>query len=163
MLFVHVQVYQKQKFEFDQRHPVLLPSSNYFTKRLILYTHDKVCHAGVEFTLTELRLKYWIIKDRETVRKIINPCVTCKKVQGKVLRPPPTPALPEYRVCVEFPIQVTGFDFAGPLFVKDIFSKSSDVNKCFILIFTCATSRFTYLELSHLFRVVCRHDFCFIY
>ena len=47
-----------------------------------------------------------------------------------------------------FSFQVTGFDFAGPLFVKDIYSKSSDVNKCFILIFTCATSRFTYLELS---------------
>ena len=88
MLFVHVQVYQKQKFEFDQRHPVLLPSSNYFTKLLILYTHGKVCHAGVESTLTELRLKYWIIKGQQTVRKIIKPCVTCKKIQGKVLRPP---------------------------------------------------------------------------
>ena len=137
-----------EKFEFDQRHLVLLPSSNYFTKLLILYTHDKVCHAGVESTLTELRLKYWIIKGRQTVQKVVSPCVTCKKVQGKVLRPPPTPALPEYRVCAEFPFQVTGFDFAGPLFVKDIYSKSSDVNKCFILIFTCATSQFTYLELS---------------
>ena len=48
-----------EKFEFDQRHPVLLPSSNYFTKLLILYTHDKVCHAGVESTLTELQLKCW--------------------------------------------------------------------------------------------------------
>ena len=47
-----------------------------------------------------------------------------------------------------FSFQVTGFDFAGPLFVKDIYSKSSDVNKSFILIFTCAKSRFTYLELS---------------
>ena len=137
-----------EKFEFDQRHLVLLPSSNYFTKLLILYTHDKVCHAYVESTLTELRLKYWTIKGRQTVRKIINPCVTCKKVQGKVLRPPPTPALPEYRVCAEFPFQVTGFDFAGPLFVKDIYSKSSDVNKCFIMVFTCAASLFTYLELS---------------
>ena len=43
-----------EKFEFDQRHPVLLPSSNYFTKLLTLYTHDKVCHAGVESTLTKL-------------------------------------------------------------------------------------------------------------
>ena len=56
--------------------------------------------------------------------------------------------LPEYWVCAEFPFQVTGFHFAGPLFVKDIYSKSSDVNKCFILIFTCATSQLTYLELS---------------
>ena len=37
---------------------------------------------------------------------------TCKKVQGKVLRPPSTSALPEYRVCAEFPFQITGFDFA---------------------------------------------------
>ena len=64
------------------------------------------------------------------------------------MRPPPTPALPEYRVCAEFPFQVTGFDFAGLLFVKGIYSKSSDVNKCFILIFTCAANRFTFLELS---------------
>ena len=37
---------------------------------------------------------------------------TSKKVQGKVLRPPSTSALPEYRVCAEFPFQITGFDFA---------------------------------------------------
>ena len=47
-----------EKFEFDQRHPVLLPSSNYFTKLLILYTHDEVCRAGIESTLTKLRLKH---------------------------------------------------------------------------------------------------------
>ena len=139
-LYVHFHVYQKQKNPNLIKDIQFLPSSNYFTKLLILYTHYKVCHAGVESTLTELRLKYWIIKGRQTVGKIINPCVTCKKVQGKVLRSPPTPALPEYRVCAEFPFQVTGFDFAGPLFVKDIYSKSSDVNKCFILIFTCAPS-----------------------
>ena len=68
-------------------------------------------------------------------------------VQGKVLRPPPTVALPEYWVCAEFPFQLTGFDFAGPLFVKDIYCKRFDVNKCFVLVFTCATSRFTSLEL----------------
>ena len=44
---------ETEKFEFDQRHPVLLPSSNYFTELLILYVQDKVCHAGVESTLTE--------------------------------------------------------------------------------------------------------------
>ena len=111
---------------------------------MILYTQDKVCYAGVEWQ----KVKVKIIKGRQTVRKIIGPCVKCKKVQWKVVRLPPTPALPEYRVYAEFPFQVIGFDFAGPLFVKDIYSKSPEVNKCFILIFTCATSRFTYLELS---------------
>ena len=44
---------ETEKFEFDQRHPVLLPSSNYFIELLILYVQDKVCHAGVESALTE--------------------------------------------------------------------------------------------------------------
>ena len=72
----------------------------------------------------------------------------CKKVQKMALKPPPTPVLSEYRVCAEFPFQVTGFDFAAPLLVKGICSKSYNVNKCFILIFlifTCVTSHFIYL------------------
>ena len=92
--------------------------------------------------------KYWIIKGRQTVQKTINSCVISKKVNGKVLRPLPTASLPDYRVCAEFPFQFTGFGFAGPLFVKGICSKSYDVNKCFIFIFTCASNRYTYLELS---------------
>ena len=44
--------------------------------------------------------------------------MTCKKVQRNVLRLPPTTWLPEYRVCAEFPFQVTGLDFAGPLLLK---------------------------------------------
>ena len=65
-----------EKFEFDQRHPASLPSSNYFTKLLILYTHDKACQAGAKPKLTELRLRFWI-KAQQTIRKIINPCITC--------------------------------------------------------------------------------------
>ena len=68
VLFVHVHVYQTQKklnLIKDIRFYYL--PSNYFTKLLILYTHDKACHAGVESTLTELQLKYWIIKGRQTV------------------------------------------------------------------------------------------------
>ena len=91
-----------------------------FTK-LFVYIHYKVCYAGVESTLTELRLKYWVIKFQETIRKIINPGVPYKKVQGNILRPQPAPALHQYRVCIEFPFEVSGFDFTGPLFVEDIF------------------------------------------
>ena len=92
-----------EKIDFNQGHPVVpssvLPLSNHFTKHLILYKHNKVCHGDVDSTLIELLLKYWIIKGGQTVWKIINPCVTYKKVYRKVLRPPTTPSLPEYLVC----------------------------------------------------------------
>ena len=57
----------REKFDFGQRHLILLPLSNYFTKLLMLFTHDKVYHAGVESTFTELRLNYWIIEGRQSV------------------------------------------------------------------------------------------------
>ena len=95
-----------EKFEFYQfyyLHLIILQNLWYY-----IATNDKVCHEGVESTLTKFRLKYWIIKGRQTVRKIIKPCVTCKKVQGKVLRPPHTSVM--CRI-----VYVQNFHFKSPV------------------------------------------------
>ena len=47
--------------------------------------------------------------------------MTFKKVQGKLLWPPHTLSFTEYRVYSEFLFPVTGFGFAGPALVRDIF------------------------------------------
>jgi hypothetical protein len=39
-----------------------------------------------------------------------------------------------------------GIDFAGPLYVKDIYRRV-DMNKCYIAVFTCASTRAIHLEL----------------
>ena len=65
---------------------LILPYS--LTHRILnLYTGNKVCQGGTDITLTKIRLKYWLIKSRQTVRQIISPCVSCEG--GEVLRPPP--------------------------------------------------------------------------
>ena len=38
-------------------------------------------------------------------------------------------------------------DFAGPMYVKDVFSKNGDLNKVYIALFTCAATRAVHLEL----------------
>lgn len=38
-------------------------------------------------------------------------------------------------------------DFAGPMYVRDIFAKGGGMNKVYIALFTCATSRAVHLEL----------------
>ena len=40
-----------------------------------------------------------------------------------------------------------GLDYAGPLFTRDIFGKTREKFKSYILIFTCAATRNTHLEL----------------
>ena len=39
-----------------------------------------------------------------------------------------------------------GVDFAGPLYVRDIYDKSKRMHKCYIALFSCANTRALHLE-----------------
>ena len=132
---------------FDTRFPMLLPRSHYFTKLVILKCHDQVMHNGVAETLVQLRSRYWIVKGRQTVKSIINKCVVCKKLEGRPYGTPPASQLPRFRLSDEFAFTSIGVDFAGPVYVKDIYHKSADMNKAYIVLYTCASSRAVHLDL----------------
>ena len=81
------------------------------------------------------------------MKKVLSECIICKIVQGKTLLPPSTAKLPEYRLYFEYHFENVGLDYAGPLFTRDIFGNSGKTFKSYILIFTCAATRNTHLEL----------------
>ena len=132
---------------FDTRFPMLLPRSHYFTKLVILKCHDQLMHNGVAETLVQLRSRYWIVKGRQTVKSIINKCVECKKLEGRPYGTPPASQLPRFRLSHKFAFTSIGVDFAGPVYVKDIYHKSADMNKAYIVLYTCASSRAVHLDL----------------
>ena len=94
--------------------------------------HEDVHHCGAATTLNKLRQTYWIIKRRqtvkkvlskckickivqgktllplltETVKKVLSKCIICKIVQGKTLLPLLTAKLPEYRLYFEYPFEM---------------------------------------------------------
>ena len=72
-------------------------------------------------------------------------------MEGKSYDYPKLPPLPSCRVSRDFAFAYTGIDYAGPLYVKNIFSKykdfSASVFKCWIALFTCANSRSVFLDL----------------
>ncbi|GBM17523.1 hypothetical protein AVEN_198026-1 [Araneus ventricosus] len=127
-------------FEFSEKHPCLLPYKDQFSQLVILDSHNKLLHAGVEATLTQIREKFWIIKGRQCVKSILNRCSLCKRYK---VRPgtQETAPLPPDRVLMSPPFSVTGLDYAGPFFTKG----SND--KHYLLLFTCATTRALHLEL----------------
>ncbi|XP_068704703.1 uncharacterized protein [Montipora foliosa] len=132
---------------YDTRFPILLPRSQYFTKLVILKCHDQVMHNGVAKTLVQVRSRYWIVKGRQTVKSIINKCVLCKKLEGRPYGTPPTSQLPGFRLSDEFVFTSIGVDFAGPVYFKDIYHKSDDMNKAYIVLYTCASSRAVHLDV----------------
>lgn len=63
----------------DVKHPILLPCKHEFTDLLVSNTHRRLMHGGVQATLTELRARFWIIKGRQTVKRITNKCLPCRR------------------------------------------------------------------------------------
>ena len=128
--------------------PIALPSDGHISKIIILDAHESVLHSRVNSTLNRVRSRFWIIRGRQTVKKVIKPCVLCKWFQGHTLKPRPIADLPSYRVCSEHPFDTTEIDCTGPLLVKDVYTEGSGMNKSYILLFTCATARSVHLELT---------------
>ena len=125
---------------------MLLPRSHYFTKLVIFKCHDQVMHNRVAETLDQLRSRYWIVKGRQTVKSIINKCILCKKLEGRPYGKAPASQLSRFRLSDEFVFTSTGVDFAGRVYVKEIYHKCAYMNKAYIVLYTCASSGAVHLD-----------------
>ncbi|KRY03752.1 hypothetical protein T12_16115, partial [Trichinella patagoniensis] len=79
----------------ERKHPILLPSTHPVVMLLIKRVHERSLHAGTEQTLTDLRQRFWVLKGRSSVKRIVRQCRI-------------------YRVTVAAPFERIGIDFAGP-------------------------------------------------
>ena len=125
--------------------PILLPSNNHFTRLIVLKAHRIVCHQGINDTLAQVREQYWIVRGRQVVKKLIRPCITCKKLQGQPYNLPTMAPLPQARLSQGECFSIVGLDFAGPLQVKG--STKGTTKPIYICIFTCANVRAVHFEV----------------
>ena len=124
--------------------PTYLPGGP-FAEKLIVHIHNQIMHFGTASTMASVRESWWIPKLRAKVKKVINKCNVCKVFSTKPYGVPSTSSLPEYRTEGSRPFEVTGVDFAGPLSYK---VSKKEQGKCYVIIFTCASSRAVHLEVA---------------
>ena len=129
------------------KRPVLLLSRHHFTQPVIQEGHKAVHHNGVRDTLNCIRERFWILRVRESMKRVIKQCVICKKLEGKPFRTPKTPHLPAARVGDAPPFAHTGIDFAGLLCTASNSDKKTESSKVYVCLYTCASSRAVHLEL----------------
>ncbi|GBN84617.1 hypothetical protein AVEN_189050-1 [Araneus ventricosus] len=130
---------QKSDFNFHEKHPLILPSKSRFSQLLISREHQRLHHAGVSETLTQIREKFWILCGRQTVKSCLNKCLICRRFKvrrGNQIMAP----LPENRIQAIYPFENVGIDFAGPLYTRN-------TDKAYIALFTCAVTRAIHLEV----------------
>ena len=136
----------------SSKFPILLPPRHPFVNLLVKQAHDLVKHSGINATLTTLRERLWILRGRETVKKIIRRCVVCRRYETTPCKPTHFADLPDNRVSEDPPFTHVGLDFAGPLYVNEPRTSSgntsADSNKVYVCLFTCASTRAVHLELT---------------
>ena len=139
----------KANLLYEMKHPALLYSNHHVTELIVTNCHVRVKHNGVKETLAELRTRYWLIRGRQVVKRIIFSCVCCKKLEGKPYQNPPAGDLPSFRLEDELAFTNVGVDFAGPLFIKVSKDQASPMVKgihciVYLCIQPCCSSRISY-------------------
>ena len=135
-------------FRINSKYPILLPKNHKLTLLIIYNAHEKVGHDGVSETLTEIRSEFHIQKCRQLIRKLIYQCNTCRKYEGKNYNYPPPPDLPESRLKQNCSFYNIGIDYAGPVYVYNVYNKNNELFKAWISLITCQSSRAVYLDLA---------------
>ena len=137
------------KIPFDMKAPIYLNREHKLVDILVYYSHLKVLHRGVKQTLTEFRSNYWVTRGRSLVKKLLRPCSTCKKLNARSYYYPQHSNLPKLRFDDRFPFSSTGVDYLGPLYCYPVYGGKKTVNRAYMALFTCASTRAVSLEVVH--------------
>ncbi|KRX98369.1 hypothetical protein T4E_7728, partial [Trichinella pseudospiralis] len=124
------------------KHPILLPDKHPITMAIIRRYHLRQLHCGCESTLATLRQRYWILRGRREMKGVIYACPCCRRIESRAFASKMAP-LPADRIRVTRPFENTGLDIAGSFFTR----LGKKVNKNYICLFTCMTTRAVHLEV----------------
>ena len=73
---------QHADLSYGQTHPIILDQSHRYSELVVEECHIVVGHNEVKETLTELRSKYWIVRGRQCIRRILKQCRVCRRLES---------------------------------------------------------------------------------
>lgn len=74
---------QHSDFSFREQHPYVLPANHRYSELLVQHCHERVMHSGVRDTLVQMRERYWVLKGRQLVKRVVSHCYICRRLKVK--------------------------------------------------------------------------------
>ncbi|CAM4658376.1 unnamed protein product [Leuciscus chuanchicus] len=134
--------------DLQEKFPLIVPGRSHAAKLLVEYYHDRVKHQGRVFTDSAIRnAGYWIVDVRKLINTIVQKCVVCNKLRGKVTEQKMAD-LPIDRLSTEPPFTHVGLDVFGPWTVVTRHTRGGQAqSKRWAVLFTCMSIRAIQIEL----------------
>ncbi|GFV87179.1 integrase catalytic domain-containing protein [Trichonephila clavipes] len=128
------------------KHPAILPKGSKLSKLYFNSLYTRLFHVGPQGLLNAVRQKVWPLSGRSIARKTIHQCVTCFKSRP-ILSSQNMCNLPRERVNISSPFTIAGLDLCGPFLVKYKNQRMGILNKVYIFVCICFSTKAIYLEL----------------
>ena len=97
----------------EQKHPIILSSSDVFSRLLLHHYHLQLSHGGPTALISHSGNLYHIVGVRRLARSVCSSCITCRKVAAKA-GPQLMGQIPSSRLSPNDTFFNTGIDFAEP-------------------------------------------------
>jgi hypothetical protein len=127
---------------YEQKFPLVLPKSA-VTFLKLREIHVKLCHAGVETTLTEFLSQFWSPQARKQTRQMVKKCLQCRRAHSAQFALPRMPPHPSRRTRASAPFLHIGVDYAGPTLTR---LPEGNIVKVWLVLITCLMTRAVYIE-----------------
>ena len=133
----------EERLRQSPKHQVILAQNHHVVTLIINHYHHLSGHSGLEYALSLTRQRYWIIRGRQTVRKILNQCISCKKRQTPMAQR--LADLPKDRTTpLKLPFTYIGVDCFGPFELR----RGCTTVKRYSILFTFLSIRTIHLEVT---------------
>ncbi|KAJ8413974.1 hypothetical protein AAFF_G00065720 [Aldrovandia affinis] len=112
------------------KRPAIISKHSRVATLILSDIHQRTGHAGRSYVLAQLRRKYWIPQANSAIRKLLNKCVVCRRITGKVGEQKMA-NLPEDRLLPDKPhLPTPALTSSGPFDVKRGGVQSRDTACC---------------------------------
>ena len=102
---------------YDERDPIIIPANCRLVVLLVLHHHRTNANIGVSAILNVLTRRFWIVRGRQLIKKLLGKCVVCRRSQGPSADRVRAP-LPVERISLIAPFAVAGVDSCGPFYTR---------------------------------------------
>jgi len=129
-----------------RKFPILLSKLSFLPLLIARHWHSYACHAGPRLISALICRQFWIVGERQVIRKAISECTRCVRLAAH--NPQPIMSdLPDCRVQPCSPFSRVGIDYAGPLIMRETSLRKARQYKVYISVFVCMSVKAVHLEL----------------
>lgn len=136
---------QRSPIQAQAKHPVIFPKDHHILHLIARHFHLISGKSGIEHTLFLVHERYWIIKARATLHRILTSCFDCRRRHASTGKQKMA-SLPEDRVNPsEPPFSRVGLDCFRPLNMR----RGRSIVKRYGVLFTFLSICAIHIEVAH--------------